>query len=233
MPVFQVDRGRADPELRSELESRWREGATRPVRRAIIVRPAVIVRPGETTPRVVLRPRRATGAFAEPSPSAEELLAEHMGTEAIIVRFGRPSLLVQHDSFEVPAADTWKARLDPTRAKLETAIRSVGRVEVTTLGVPFIGTAWIIAPGIAVTNRHVADVFALRGPGDEFAFRTTPEGDHYEADVDFHEESGSLQPFEVDLDRVLYIAPDTQGSPDVALVRVKPRGSRPLPPPIP
>jgi endonuclease G, mitochondrial len=227
MAKFQVDNVRADPELRRELEQRWRDDAARPVRRAIVLRP------GETTPGVVFREPSADHRRRVAAPTMDELLAENLGTEAIILRFGRPSLLVQRDTFDVPASDTWKARLDPTRSKLETAIRSVGRVEVPTIGVPYIGTAWIIAPGIAVTNRHVADVFALRGPNDEFAFRLTPEGQPYAADLDFHEEAGRETPFEVDLDRILFISEDRQGAPDVALVGVKPRGRRPLPPPIP
>jgi endonuclease G len=226
MARFQIDRVKADSELRSELEHRWRDDSLRPVRRAIVLRP------GETTPGIVRRGAAST-ATRRSAPTMDELLAENIGTEAIILQFGRPSLLVQRDTFEVPASDTWKARLDPTRPKLEAAIRSIGRVEVTTLGVPFVGTAWVIAPGIAVTNRHVADVFAVRGPGDEFAFRLTPEGDPYAADVDFHEEEGSATPFEVDMDRILYISEDQQGSLDVALVGIKPRHGRSLPPPIP
>ena len=227
MAKFQVDNVKADPELRHELERRWRNDASRPVRRAIVLRP------GETTSGVVFKQPSANGVRRAAAPTMDELLAENLGTEAIILRFGRPSLLVQRDTFDVPASDTWKARLDPTRSKLETAIRSIGRVEVPTLGVPYVGTAWIIAPGVAVTNRHVADVFAMRGPHDEFAFRLTPEGQPYTADLDFHEEAGRETPFEVDLDRILFIAEDRQGAPDVALVGVKPRGRRPLPLPLP
>lgn len=227
MTKFQLDNIKADPELRRELEHRWRNDAARPVRRAIVVRP------NETRPGVVFRQPSPDRGRRETAPTMDELLAENNGTEAIILRFGRPSLLVQRDTFDVPASDTWKARLDPTRAKLETAIRSIGRVEVPTLGVPYVGTAWIIAPGIAVTNRHVADVFAVRGANDEFAFRMTPEGQPYVADLDFHEEAGTETPFEVDLDRILFMAEDRQGAPDVALVGVKPRGRRPLPLPLP
>jgi endonuclease G len=224
MAHSQLDNIRADPELRTELERRWRDDSSRPVRRAIVIPP------GATTPGLVPAPRRPGRRI--PAPTMDELLAANIGTEAIILRFGRPSLLIQRDTFEVPASDTWKARLDPTRPKLEAAIRSVGRVEVRTLGVPFIGTAWIIAPGVAVTNRHVADVFAFRRTADEFSFRLTPEGDPYEADVDFREEVGTEAPFEVDLDRILYIEEDRPAASDVALVGVKPRGDRRLPPPI-
>lgn len=50
--------------------------------------------------------------------------------EAIVMRFGRPSLIVRNGTFEVPASDTWKARLNPYKSMIDRAINSVGRVEL-------------------------------------------------------------------------------------------------------
>ena len=153
-------------------------------------------------------------------------------TEAIILAYGRPSVLIRNDTFEVPKSDIWRDRLYPNKDKLRAAIRSVGRVEVPALSIPFVGTGWMIAPGIMVTNRHVASEVALKS-GAGFTMRVTPDGLNFTADLDFHEEAGKAAPFEVDLTNILYIADDAQGVPDIAFIRVASRDTRPLPPPIP
>jgi endonuclease G len=153
-------------------------------------------------------------------------------TEAIILAYGRPSLLIHNDSFEVPKSDIWRDRLYPNKEKLRTAIRSVGRVEVPALSIPFVGTGWMIAPGVMVTNRHVALEFAVKSVTG-FTMRVTPDGRAFTADLDFHEEAGKAVPFEVNLAGILYIADDAQGVPDIAFIKVAGRDARPVPPPIP
>jgi endonuclease G len=152
--------------------------------------------------------------------------------EAIIIRYGRPSLLIRNDTFEVPKSNIWRDRLYPNKEKLRAAIRSVGRVEVPALSIPFVGTGWMIAPGVMVTNRHVASEFALKS-GTGFTMRVTPDGQAFTADLDFHEEVGKALPFEVNLAGILYIADDAQGVPDIAFIKVTGRDARPVPPPIP
>lgn len=151
---------------------------------------------------------------------------------AIVRRLGRPSLLVRNDTFEVPASSTWRARLDPTRSRLEAAVRSVGRVEVAGLGGTHLGTAWMVAAGVAVTNRHVALEFARRR-GREFAFRPGPGGSPLRPRIDFREEAAATRPFEVAVARVLHVAGLDDDGPDVALLEVHPPAGRALPAPIP
>jgi len=152
-------------------------------------------------------------------------------TEAIVLRFGRPSLLVREDTFEVPLSDTWRERLYPSKQLLDTAIRSVGRVEVAGFGGEYVGTAWVVAPGVAVTNRHVALLFA-RGTGTNVTMRTDPAGRPYTPCVDFAEELGRGRSNEVRVASVLYIADDDDLSPDLAFLRLHGPAEY-LPPSIP
>jgi hypothetical protein len=91
-------------------------------------------------------------------------------TEAIILQFGRPALLVTNDGFEIPEADVWKGRLYPTKSKIEKTVKSVGRIELHDHpSFEWIGTGWMIAEDIIITNRHVAMEFAEK-KGQEFVF---------------------------------------------------------------
>lgn len=231
----QVDRILGDPDLAAELTRRMPE-----LRREHLPR-AIIVPPGETTEEG----RDFTDRAAPPPPAlpltkaAEQpqdvlaVAADVVGIEAIIRRFGRPSLPVRNDSFEVPASDTWKGRLYPTQSRLERAIRSVGRLEVPAIGIPHVGTAWMVAPDVAVTNRHVALTFAQQSGAASFTFRTTPIGQRFAAKLDFREEAAQTTPFEVEVADILYIAEATPRAPDIAFLRVRSLDGRPLPPPLP
>lgn len=200
---------------------------------------AIIIPPEATTsdttppPRPPRRRRRPEPEL--PSLPREDIAAAmtNASLEAIVLRFGRPSLLIRNDTFEVPPSDTWRARLYPAKTRLDRVIRSVGRVEVDGIGATHLGTAWMVAPGIAVTNRHVALLFAQRGARGQFPFRTSPIGQRFAPRLDFREEAIPSEPLEAALKRVLYIAPDGDDEPDIAFLEVGRLGSRPLPPPIP
>lgn len=153
------------------------------------------------------------------------------GFEAIVERFGRPSLLVRNGTFEIPSSDIWKARLFPTKSRMERAIRSVGRLELVNHSYSWVGTAWIIAEGIAVTNRHVADLFAQR-TGDGFTFRHNPSGKSFGAKIDFKEEHLQPEALEIEIEDILYVAENIDGQPDLAFLKLKSDDSQLLPPPI-
>ena len=188
--------------------------------------------------RVAVRPERVRAALPEPpapdraAASLEEAMARDFIAEAIVQRMGRPTLLVRNDTFEVPPTDTWRARLHPTKSKLDAAIRSVGRVEVAGSGSPFLGTAWMIGEGVAVTNRHVAVEFA-RKKGREFVMRSNPIGQPFEPRLDFKEEHAQLTAFEAQVDKVLFIAGLDDDDPDIAFLSLVAPPGRRLPPPIP
>jgi endonuclease G, mitochondrial len=174
-----------------------------------------------------LAPARADGATPVRVSDARE-----RRFEAIVERFGRPSLLVRNGTFEVPPADTWKARLYPTKARLDLAIRSVGRLELVNHSLSYGGTAWLVAPDVIVTNRHVAQLFAQRR-GGEFTFRRSPNNARYGARIDFREEYLQPTAFEVEVSDILYVAENDDEHPDVAFLHLRRGPGVALPPPIP
>ncbi|GAA1651690.1 DNA/RNA non-specific endonuclease [Saccharothrix algeriensis] len=164
--------------------------------------------------------------------AVREALSRESRVEAIVQRLGRPTLLVRNDTFELPQAKIWRSRLYPAKSRLDAAIRSVGRLEVTGLSVPYAGTAWMIAPGIAVTNRHVVAEL-VRPRGGEFVFRASPIGQPLTARLDFKEEYAGVRPFEVRVKRVLYVADQGADAPDLAFIELEAPKGRLLPPPVP
>ena len=142
--------------------------------------------------------------------------------EAIILRLGRPSFLIQNDTFVIPTDQrVWTDRLRPNRVSLESAIKAVGRVELQ--GHPsyaWVGTAWLVEPDVIVTNRHVANEFA-RQSGRDFVFRPGIDGQSMRASIDFKEEFRSATAVSVEVERVLYITPDSPGQPDMAVLKLK------------
>jgi endonuclease G len=160
-----------------------------------------------------------------------ELPEQGFGLEAIIIadEFKRPALLVRNNTYEKPRSETWASVLNPHRTKLERAIGAVGRVELK--GHPsynYVGTAWMIAERIAVTNRHVASVFA-RKSGSSYKILSGPRG-KLKAFIDFREEFNIPSSNEIPVEKVLFMAADSDQHPDVALVQFV-KGFR-LPDPI-
>lgn len=154
------------------------------------------------------------------------------GFEAIVERFGRPSLIVRDNTFEIPASDVWKNRLLPFKSNIDRAILSVGRVELSNHQMSWAGTAWVIAPGVVVTNRHVASLFAQKR-GESFAFRSNPLGNAFGARVDFKEEHLQLNSREIEVEKIIYVADFDDQYPDLAFMKLKNSDSFPLPPPLP
>jgi endonuclease G len=157
------------------------------------------------------------GAFEDSLATA---MATHSGLEAIVERFGRPSLLVIGDTFELPESQEWRNRLRDTRAAIESGVLGVGRVDIRFHALPYAGTAWLVADDIAVTNRHVAKAFAHRRNG-LFPFSTGAHGMTYEAFIDFAAEPGGSRSVPIEIPEVLYIADDGDGYPDLAFLRLE------------
>ena len=144
-----------------------------------------------------------------------------IGFEAIVIAdvFKRPALLVRNNTFEEPQSSNWRSILDPQRSKLEAGIRSVGRLELRNHpSLPYAGTAWMIGEDIAITNRHVASIFA-RKQGTSFPFVFRPPW-KLEARIDFREEHNILTTSEVVIDKVLFISDPGDSNADVALVKI-------------
>jgi V8-like Glu-specific endopeptidase len=163
-----------------------------------------------------IRKIKRDGVDAELDPE------EIVGTEAIVLLFGRPAILIQDGRF-FPPPQAWK-KLEPIRDSIETTIKSVGRIEVK--GHPamdWIGTGWLIAANVVITNRHVAKEFT-RQDGRRWVFEPGMRGR-----IDFHEEFGGGAAAEFGLTEVIGVHDDL----DLALFRVARRSAgNALPPPL-
>lgn len=175
--------------------------------------------------------RRAIINYMEGAPASESRFdANDRLPEAIVLFQGRPALLVQGGTFSVPTLDTWSGRLESHRTKLNRVIQSVGRVELLRhADYSWVGTAWVVDDRVLITNRHVASVFA-RKQGRDFVFVQNPHGQPVGAQVDFREEYQGVSPFEVQVERVVYIADNSPQAPDMALLLLARHDN--LPPPI-
>jgi endonuclease G len=158
----------------------------------------------------------------------ERRAAVRQSLRNIVLRVGRPVLAVVEHTARLEFADSasavWRTRLETASDKLQQAARAVGRLEVTGLPtVRHVGTAWLVAPQVIVTNRHVALSFAGR-LGAGFGFRPRPDGQPHRVVIDFLEEPGRRRQLEFAVVEVLHIE-DASG-PDFAFLRIEPRSGR-------
>jgi endonuclease G len=158
--------------------------------------------------------------------------------ETIVLPFGRPVLMVRNNTFdntapnfEEPESKVLRDRLEQARPFLEKVIPAVGRIEVEEHPTyDWVGTGWLVAENIVVTNRHVASVFAQRD-GGSFKFRRNFHDKTMEGIIDFREEFSVDKQSEFKLIKVLYI--EDENGPDIAFFQVeKQSGELSLVPPI-
>src|SRR5712692_3102201 len=125
---------------------------------------------------------------AELSPEALDRAVE---LESIVMRRERPVLAIRDNVTKlifIDKADSeiWGARLKKAKPLLDDAIRAVGRIDLTGGQLEWVGTGWLVAENVLVTNRHVAREFATR-QGDGFTFKMGLS-EQISADVDFLQE---------------------------------------------
>ncbi|MEW2415492.1 serine protease [Streptomyces sp. NPDC046866] len=137
---------------------------------------------------------------------------EYFGVEAIVLLEGRPAIVVQGQDFPSQQGD-W-AVLDGQRAGIRESIARVGRVDVTGHArLDWVGTAFLVAPDVVMTNRHVAVEFAHED-GAGWTFQPGMA-----ARLDLSEELSSVpgdSSFEYAVTGVVGIHPEA----DLALLRV-------------
>jgi endonuclease G len=153
--------------------------------------------------------------------------------ETIVLRTGRPVLTVSHDEplleFRDAESEVWRSRLIKARERITRATRAVGRVEVENHpSLDWLGTGWLVAPNVIVTNRHVAGEFGRRG-NQGFVFRQG-RGGRLAASIDFLEEVGRVEELVFRVHEILHIEDDD--GPDIALLRVEQASSRRLAEPV-
>ncbi|MBD8653951.1 trypsin-like peptidase domain-containing protein [Rhizobium sp. CFBP 13726] len=162
--------------------------------------------------------------------------AARIREESIALRQGRPVLAIKDGDtvleFAQSASTAWREKLVAASSQLRRTIPSVGRVELTNyVAAPSVGTAWMIAPEVAVTNRHVAEYFVQRTAGGLRFLLGDDRRIPIAVDVDFAEEFGSDVEREFSVEEVIYLAP--MNLPDIALLRIKGRSGLTPPPPLP
>jgi hypothetical protein len=148
------------------------------------------------------------------------------GLEAIIERFTRPVHLVQQSTFTVPRdhfpnSEEIRAKLEAARGGLEQAIPSAGRIDLRNGRLAWAGTGWMVAPDVVVTNRHVAEEFAMRDDG-RFVFKANFGAPAVSAEIDWRHEHGQSDASIFRVREVIWIEPP--GSVDVALIRITKEG---------
>jgi endonuclease G, mitochondrial len=164
-----------------------------------------------------VEPRLFSGLPAETIDDLVEL-------ESIALRRLRPVLAIKKHRAELvfrekEDSEVWKSRLTAAQSVLEHAIRAVGRIEVRGHLLGWVGTGWLVAPHVIVTNRHVAREFSERR-GESFVFRPGLDGRRMSASVDFLREVDSSATFSFRLEKILYIEADR--GPDLAFIEVEP-----------
>ena len=143
--------------------------------------------------------------------------------EAIVLPNGlRPAFDIENDSYEA-LPDTWKA-LNDRRGTIEPLIKGIGRLNLR--GHPslqYVGTAFVVAPDLLLTNRHVAEFFVDGvGVGATLHFIAGRS-----ASIDLKEEVGSSASTILTVTAPVVVLENW----DAALLRVSelPAGVQPLP----
>jgi V8-like Glu-specific endopeptidase len=180
--------------------------------------------PGSDPGDIAKNARKAVEKVRSKGPDAVLTPPEEDALEAIVLLEGRPALLVKNGKFEAPPPK-W-ATLEGFRDKIEAMLSSVGRIEVT--GHPsldWLGTGFLVAPDVVMTNRHVAKEFC-RSSGASWKFEP-----RMKARIDYSEEFGSHRPAEFALTDVIGVH-DVH---DLALFRVSRKNKKgtTAPAPIP
>jgi V8-like Glu-specific endopeptidase len=158
--------------------------------------------------------KRAIRKIRRDGPNARLDPDEIVGTEAIVLLVGRPAILIQDGRF-FPPPNRWE-KLERVRDAIQTTLQSVGRIEVK--GHPaldWIGTGWLVATDVVMTNRHVAKEF-VRQDGRGWVFEPGMRGR-----IDFREEFGGATPAEFRLTSIIGVHDEL----DLALFRVQRRAA--------
>jgi hypothetical protein len=116
--------------------------------------------------------RRALFKIHDEGPDVKLDPEERVGLEAIVAIEGRPAILIQDGHFLAPPIK-WQL-LEAKRHGIERTCQSVGRIEVD--GHPsfdYVGTGFLVAEDVIMTNRHVAEIFAQKQLGNHSASRSS------------------------------------------------------------
>jgi endonuclease G len=149
-----------------------------------------------------------------------------VGLEAIVLLVGRPPLLVRNNAVTLEPLDDFPQGTDQKIRAAEPSIPSVGRIEFINHNAAWGGTGWVVdkkADGhLVLTNRHVAQLVAMRGADGRPIFMRAPlTGIRYGAQIDFNEEVEAPRGSEriARAFEIVYLADDLAA--DMALLKVR------------
>jgi endonuclease G, mitochondrial len=99
---------------------------------------------------------------------------EHIDAlEAIILPKERPVVDVVNGTYATPAPPFQHLGQSAARVTIETAIPSIGRIELPDHpSLPYGGTGFVVGERLLMTNRHVAELFAVGIGREELSFRS-------------------------------------------------------------
>lgn len=119
-------------------------------------------------------------------------------------------------------------QLEEFRASIDTAARSVGRIQVPRLpNVPYAGTGFLVADDVVMTNCHVAQMFATQEPPGGWVFSPNSE-----ASVDLAEDPDASPADEPIAELQIEGLTGMHDRLDLALLRVRRTGNGSMPKPL-
>lgn len=160
--------------------------------------------------RILESAQRAVSKIRAEGESAELEPDEAYGYEAIVLMVGRPAILIQNGRF-FPPPKGWEI-LEEVRDSIERTCQSVGRIEVP--GHPskdWIGTGFLVADDVIMTNYHVAKNFCRFGDSGKWIFEPG-----IKPRIDYFEEFGTPESSEFALEEVIGL----HNKYDLALLKV-------------
>lgn len=156
--------------------------------------------------------------LASPAKGREGLHAREL--EAIIELHRRPVLHVVGDKIEKAQSAAVEATMKIARPKVEPLLPSIGRVDLLNgLRGDWVGTAWMVAKNVMVTNRHVALEFTRTKRDGQRVIGRNEIGQKLEVVVDTRQERESRERRGIRVRGVLHVEDDE--GPDIAFLEVR------------
>ena len=138
--------------------------------------------------------------------------ADRITLEALVLLNGRPALRVRDDAIDPNDREIgeWQGSLVIVRNKLKSILDGVGRIDLDGI---HIGTGFLIAPGLVVTNRHVAEAIAAPVPTKVRPTSWTLLSEN--VTIDFDREFGSADTRAFRIKSVLFTGPNPISDKDI------------------
>jgi hypothetical protein len=192
---------------------------------------------------LVAKAREVTEALERGAPTGFFDAGDLVALESVLQTRGRPALRVLASRLEdlnaYPGADIWRSFHNDHERTLATIAAATGAVRVNDRFAPdqvwVQGSAWLVKPNLAVTNRHVLFPplgglrLARRVPGAMTCARLKTDID---LAVDFAFDSGPARHVHYRVTDVPFVSAESDPV-DVALLSLERAGDTAIPPPAP